>query len=160
MLQKCFRFQILSLLGLDHLILSALWQVWSLQLPLLYYLNSHKREYRTAVWEGKGASTEPGPTNTSWLYLQVAFHLMPSIPRGPLRQPQPLCEVTKNTKRRMPRSSGGEACFRQVVCRSVTCCSPFSCSLRWVRLACQQIWPRRQEHRGHQWHTFHPLFGG
>lgn len=112
-LQKCSLPLNPSGLASDPLVLSALWQLWSTQQPRRYCLSSHKRGYGTIVREGKGALEETGSTSKSFVYFQEGFLLMASVPRGPLHQPQPACEVAKNTRSRKPRSGGGEACCRQ-----------------------------------------------
>lgn len=96
-------------LASDQLALSALRWLWSAQQPCGYCPSSHKRGYGTAAREGRGALA----TRKSFVYFQVGFLLMPSVPRGPLRQPQPDYEVAEHTRSRRPRSGGGEACCRQ-----------------------------------------------
>lgn len=108
-LQKCFLPLNPSRLASDRLALSALWQLWSVQQPCLYCPSSHKRGFGMVLKEGKGALA----TRKSFVYFQVCFLLMVSVPRGPLHQPQPACEVAKHPRSRKPRSRGGEACCRQ-----------------------------------------------
>lgn len=112
-LQKCSLPLNPSGLASDLLVLSALWRLWSTQQPCRYHLSSHKRGYGTVVREGKGALAETGSTSKSVVYFQEGFLLMVLFPRRPLHQPQPACEVAKNTRSRKPRSGGGEACCRQ-----------------------------------------------
>lgn len=110
-LQKCSLPLNPSGLASDRLVPSALWRLWSTQPARRHLPSSHKGGH--VVREGRGASAKTVSTSTSFVFPQVGFLLMASDPRGPLRRPQPACKVSKNTRRRKPRSGGGEACCRQ-----------------------------------------------
>lgn len=145
-LQKCSLPLNLSGLAGDRLVLSALWRLWSTQHPRCCCSSSHKRGYGR-VWQG--AFADMGSTRKSFVSFQMGFLLMALVPRGLLHQPQPACEVAKNTRSRKPRSGGGEACCRQWrTDRShVVLHSPL---LPEAGLSDSPAkWPKRQEHTGH-----------
>lgn len=59
------------------------------------------------------ASLAETASKTILTYFPTGFLEAALVPRRPLRQLQPACEVAKNTRSRALRSGGGEACCRR-----------------------------------------------
>ncbi len=105
-LQKCSLPRNPSCLVSNWLALSVCWWLWAVWQPPFYCLISRKRGYGMVFLATLA-------TRKRFVYFQVFCLLMASVPKQPLHQPQPACEVAKHPRSRKPRSGGDEACCRQ-----------------------------------------------